>query len=93
MTFLQFNMKLNEIISAWLEDGGDPARCADSLRMAADEVFEDPSLTAERPEAAEHIALMKSAGLLPDGGDPAHDKPPAGWYAEIDGSGIWKAED
>ena len=41
MTFLEFNMKLNEIISAWLEDGGDPARCADSLRMAADEVFEE----------------------------------------------------
>ena len=41
MTFLEFNMKLNEIISAWLEDGGDPARCADALRMAADEVFEE----------------------------------------------------
>lgn len=39
MTFLEFNMKLNEVISAWLNDGGDPARCADSLRMAADEVF------------------------------------------------------
>ncbi|MCG3773824.1 MAG: hypothetical protein JW395_0638 [Nitrospira sp.] len=41
MTFLEFNMKLNEIISAWLEDGGDPACCADALRMAADEVFEE----------------------------------------------------
>ena len=39
MTFLEFNMKLNEVISAWLNDGGDPARCADALRMAAEEVF------------------------------------------------------
>ena len=41
MTFLDLNMKLNEIISAWLEDGGDPARCADALRMIADEVFDE----------------------------------------------------
>lgn len=57
MTFLEFNMKLNEIISAWLEDGGDPARCADALRVAADEVF-DERMTPERHEAAEHNALM-----------------------------------
>ena len=42
MTFLEFNMKLNNVVSAWLEDGGDPARCADALRMAANEVFEEP---------------------------------------------------
>jgi|APGre2960657423_1045063.scaffolds.fasta_scaffold15540_2 hypothetical protein len=52
MTFLEFNMKLNEIISAWLEDGGDPARCADALRMIANEVFEVP-LTPEE-ERAQH---------------------------------------
>ncbi len=52
MTFLQFNMKLNEVISAWLEDGGDPARCADALRMAANEVFEEP-MTPEQTEEAE----------------------------------------
>jgi len=40
MTFLQFNMKLNEVVSAWLERGGDPARCADALRQCADEVFD-----------------------------------------------------
>jgi hypothetical protein len=40
MTFLEFNMKLNNVVSAWLEDGGDPARCADALRMAANEVFD-----------------------------------------------------
>ena len=49
-TFLKFNMKLNETISGWLEDGGDPARCAEALRMAADEVFVDPSVAAERHE-------------------------------------------
>ena len=49
MTFLEFNMKLNEIISAWLEDGGDPARCADALRMAADEVFEEPMASERHP--------------------------------------------
>ena len=51
MTFLQFNMKLNEIISAWLEDGGDPARCADALRQCADEVF-DVSWSREQITAA-----------------------------------------
>ena len=52
MTFLEFNMKLNEIISAWLEDGGDPALCAAALRVAADEVFEEP-MTPERHPAEE----------------------------------------
>jgi hypothetical protein len=64
MTFLEFNMKLNETVSAWLEDGGDPARCADALRMIANEVFEVP-LTPEEEwaqhEAAEHIALLRAA--------------------------------
>jgi hypothetical protein len=62
MTFLKFNMKLNETVSAWLEDGGDPARCADALRMIADEVFEaSPRSAADvwaQHEAAEHIALV-----------------------------------
>ncbi len=40
MTFLEFNMKLNEAVTAWLEDGGDPARCADALRQCANEVFD-----------------------------------------------------
>jgi hypothetical protein len=42
MTFLEFNMRLNQVVSAWLEGGGDPARCADALRQCADEVFEEP---------------------------------------------------
>lgn len=40
MTFLQFNMDLNKVVTTWLEDGGDPARCADALRQCADEVFD-----------------------------------------------------
>jgi hypothetical protein len=63
VTFLQFNMKLNETVSAWLEDGGDPARCADALRMIADEVFEASPRTPEEEWAqhhpAEHIALVR----------------------------------
>lgn len=47
MTFLDFNMRLNQVVSAWLEGGGDPVRCADALRQCAvlvlaDEVFEEP---------------------------------------------------
>jgi hypothetical protein len=64
VTFLQFNMKLNETVSAWLEDGGDPARCADALRMIADEVFEaSPRAPDEDREAdamrAQHEAWVK----------------------------------
>lgn len=36
---------------------GDLARCADALRVVADEVF-DERMTPERHEAAEHNALM-----------------------------------
>lgn len=52
MSFLQFNMDLNKVVSAWLEDGGDPARCADTLRQCADEVF-DSSWSREQTAAAE----------------------------------------
>ncbi len=40
MTFLEFNMDLNKVVTAWLEDGGDPARCADALRQCANDVFD-----------------------------------------------------
>jgi len=40
MTFLEFNMKLNNVVTAWLEGGGDPARCADALRQCANDVFD-----------------------------------------------------
>ena len=70
MTFLEFNMKLNEIISAWLEDGGNPFRCADALRMAADEVFEEP-MAPERHPAEEHIIAALRALQTDD--DREHD--------------------
>jgi hypothetical protein len=59
MTFLKFNMKLNETVSAWLEDGGDPARCADALRMIANEVLAD-TLTPEE-ERAQHEDTVRIA--------------------------------
>ena len=43
MTRLEFNMKLNELITDFLELGGDPAWLADTLRAVADEVFEEPT--------------------------------------------------
>ena len=52
MTFLEFNMRLNQAVSAWLEDGGDPARCADALRQCANEVF-DIGWSREQTAAAE----------------------------------------
>lgn len=42
MTRLEFNMKLNALITDALEAGSDPAWLADTLRAAADEVFEEP---------------------------------------------------
>ena len=52
MTFLEFNMRLNQVVSAWLEDGGDPARCADVLRQCANEFF-DIGWSYEQTSAAE----------------------------------------
>jgi hypothetical protein len=52
MTFLQFNMQLNKVVSAWLNDSGDPARCADALRQCADEVF-DVAWSREQTAAAD----------------------------------------
>jgi len=42
MDRLTFNRKLNALITDFLEEGGDPAYCADILRQVADEVFEEP---------------------------------------------------
>jgi hypothetical protein len=33
-------MDLNKVVTAWLEGGGDPARCADALRQCANDVFD-----------------------------------------------------
>lgn len=42
MDRLTFNRKLNALITDFLEEGGDPAYCADILCQVADEVFEEP---------------------------------------------------
>jgi len=42
MEFLTFNRELNELVTDFLEPGGDPAYVADILREIADEVFEEP---------------------------------------------------
>ena len=47
MDRLTFNMRLNALITTFLEDGGDPAYCADILRQVADEVFEKPQEAAK----------------------------------------------
>jgi len=52
MTFLEFNMDLNKVVTAWLEDGGDPARCADALRQCANDVF-DIGWSREQTAAAD----------------------------------------
>jgi len=44
MDRLTFNRKLNELITDFLEPGGDPAYVADVLRQIADEVFEEPEV-------------------------------------------------
>lgn len=63
MTRLQLNMKLNALITDFLEEGGDPSWLADNLRDVANEVFEEP-MTPDRHESGEHIALMQATGLL-----------------------------
>ena len=63
MDRLTFNLHLNALITAFLENGGDPAYCADILRQIAGEVFEEP-MSPERHEAEEHIALMRAVEIL-----------------------------
>ena len=43
MTRLELNMKLNALITDFLEESGDPSWLADTLRSVADEVFEEPT--------------------------------------------------
>ena len=63
MDRLTFNLRLNSLITAFLEDGGDPAYCANILRQIADEVFEEPE-SPKQHESEEHIALMRAVGIL-----------------------------
>lgn len=40
MTHTEFMLELNELVSRFLEDGGDPSILAESLREIADDVFD-----------------------------------------------------
>ena len=42
MTNSELYLELNELVSRFLEDGGDPNILAESLRELADDVFEEP---------------------------------------------------
>ena len=41
MTNTELYLELNELVSRFLEDGGDPSILAESLRELADDVFEE----------------------------------------------------
>jgi hypothetical protein len=41
MTITEFMLELNELVSRYLEDSGDPSILAESLREMADDVFEE----------------------------------------------------
>jgi hypothetical protein len=41
MTNTELYLELNELISRFLEDGGDPSILAETLRELADDVFEE----------------------------------------------------
>ena len=41
MTESELYLELNELVSRFLEDGGDPSILAESLREIADDVFEE----------------------------------------------------
>jgi hypothetical protein len=42
MTNTEFMLELNELVSRFLEEGGDPSFLAEALRETADDVFEEP---------------------------------------------------
>jgi hypothetical protein len=41
MTESELYLELNELVSRFLEDGGDPSILAETLREIADDVFEE----------------------------------------------------
>lgn len=41
MTITEFMLELNDLVSRYLEDGGDPSILSESLREMADDVFEE----------------------------------------------------
>jgi hypothetical protein len=49
MNNIQFAQELNELVSRFLEGGGDPSACAEALREVADDVFEEDEFEESFP--------------------------------------------
>ena len=56
MTESELYLELNELVSRFLEDAGDPSILAECLREIADDVFEEPDEDST-PEAVRQVAL------------------------------------
>lgn len=50
-----YNLKLNDLITEFLSEGGDPAYCSDILRRVADEVFEAEDPHEEEPDTSAEL--------------------------------------
>ena len=53
MTNTELMLELNELVSRFLNDGGDPSFLAESLREIADEVFEEDEEEVSSPDGDE----------------------------------------
>ena len=56
MTNTELYLALNELVSRFLEDGGDPSILAESLREIADDVFEEDEDVATDPAGGAAVA-------------------------------------
>jgi hypothetical protein len=53
MTHTEFMLELNDLVSRFLEDSGDPNFLAESLREIADDVFEEDEDEVSEPDGDE----------------------------------------
>ncbi len=53
MTESELYLELNELVSRFLEDGGDPSILAETLREIADDVFEEDEDEVSEPDGDE----------------------------------------
>jgi hypothetical protein len=53
MTESELYLELNELVSRFLEDGGDPSILAETLREIADDVFEEDEDEESEPDGDE----------------------------------------
>ena len=53
MTHTEFMLELNELVSRFLEDGGDPSFLSEGLREVADDVFEEGEDEVTEPDGDE----------------------------------------